>query len=149
MLMACQTSESSHRAEAWAQRLQTLKQAQRLWDRTVRSELHRFADMHWPQHGWHKWISIPSYRLRQELHDEEVVWWVEQDIPPGDRFRCAAYRVHLRLAERDVPVACVQSGSRVIPVIPMSRANLHTALAEVQHDPALIIPRQMGDALDP
>lgn len=149
MLMACQTSEFSHRAETQSQRLQALKQAQRLWNHNIRGELHRFADMRWPQHGWRKWIGVPSYRLRQELHDEEVVWWVEQDIPPWDHFRCAAYRVHLRLVERNAPVVCVQSGSRVTPLIPMSRAGLHAALAEVKHDPPLIMPRQMGNALDP
>jgi hypothetical protein len=74
---------------------------------------------------------------------------VEHDIPPYDRYRCAAYRVELSLTDDDRPALSVESGAGMYPVTPLSREALEAALARAGQDPPLVVPREMGEALDP
>ena len=135
--------------EEHRKKLFALRREQRKWDPTIRHELRRFAARLWPQSRWPGWVGLPAYRLRRQLQADQVTWWVERDIPPADRFRCAAYLVHMRLDAKMRVVLSVQSRQQMIPVVPADSANLRTALFQAGSDLPLIIPRQMGDALDP
>ena len=147
--MACHSSVLQSPNKDRQKILSILLREQRRLNRTIRRELHRFADAHWTQNGLVNGIGLSTYRLRQQIQDEQVIWWVERDIPPRDRFRCVAYLVQMRLDASEHPVISVQSGQREIPVVPMNSANLSAALVQAGRDLPLIIPRQMGDALDP
>jgi hypothetical protein len=94
-------------------------------------------------------IPVRQHRVRHKTGPDSYVWWVEHDIPPYDRYRCAAYRVELSLTDQNQPALRVESGAGVYPVTPLSREALEAALARAGQDPPLVILREMGEALDP
>ena len=119
------------------------------WDNAITRELRRFAQYLWPNTRLLGLIPIHSYRLRKQLESETIVWWVERDIPPFDRYRCEAYRVELSLAGPDQPRLVVRSSISAYPVIPIGVESLKTALVRAGADTPLVIRRQFGPALDP
>jgi hypothetical protein len=119
------------------------------WDRTIYRELRHFAQYLWPNARLLGLIPIHSYRLRKQSEPEQIVWWVERDIPPFDRYLCEAYRVELSLAGPDQPRLVVRSGMSTYPVVPISIEALKAALVQAGADTPLIIHRQFGPALDP
>jgi hypothetical protein len=147
--MAFHLSTSHSPNEEHQKILYALQREQRRWDPTIRHELARFTARLWPQRRWLGWVGLPAYRPRRQLQGDQVTWWVERDIPPADRFRCAAYLVHMRLDTKMRVTLSVQSGQHMIPVVPANSAILRIALFQAGSDSPLIIPRQMGDALDP
>jgi hypothetical protein len=147
--MAFRTPAIHSPYETQLKKTDELRQAQQAWSAKMRYELRWFGSTLWPKRRLLKWFRLPSYRMRHQLLGDQATWWIERDIPPVDRFRCAAYLVHLRLDSRMGIVMSVESGERTIPVIPLSAANLRAALLQAGADRPLIIPRQMGDALDP
>jgi hypothetical protein len=149
MKMANHTSVLHPRSEKLQKKLHTLRVEQRRWNSAVCHELGGFATRHWRRNGWLRWLGLPGYRLRRQLEDDGVTWWVERDIPPADRFRCAAYRVYLHLDTKMNVALSVQSGQKNYPVVPVNSENLRAVLSKAVQDSPLIIARQMGDALDP
>jgi hypothetical protein len=118
------------------------------WDSTINRELQRFAQFLWPDARLLGLIPIHSYRLRKRLDSEMIVWWVERDIPPFDRYRCEAYRVELSLAESGQPMLVVRSGNSSYPVAPMSVDDLKMALTRAGADKSLVIQCEFEPALD-
>lgn len=118
------------------------------WDSVINRELRRFAQYVWPNTRLLGLVPIHSYRLRKQHELETIVWWIERDIPPFDRYRCEAYRVELSLPAPDQPQLVVRSGISAYPVAPISMDDLRAALARAAADTPLVIPRQFGSALD-
>ena len=127
----------------------TLDEAAQHWARPIRAGLQRLAQTTWP--NGHILAVIPArrYRLRQKITPKGYVWWVEHDIPPYDRYWCAAYRVQLGLDGGNRPTLTVQSGTMVHPVWPLNQENLNQALAQAGDDLPLLLPRHMGRVIDP
>ena len=119
------------------------------WDRTINRELRHFAQYLWPNARLLGVIPIHSYRLRKQSEREQIVWWVERDIPPFDRYHCEAYRVELSLAGTHQPQLLVRSGISAYPIVPISIEALKAALVQAGGDTPLVIRRQFGAALDP
>ncbi len=119
------------------------------WDGGIRRELRRFAQHLWPDAHLLGFVPLHSFRLRKQLDTETMVWWVERDIPPYDRYHCEAYRVELSLAGPDQPRLVVRSGIAAHPVFPMTIESLNTALAQAGTDKPMLIRREFGTALDP
>ena len=118
-------------------------------ERPIQQELRAFARAIWHADPDHDFISGKPYRLRKETRPGQASWWIEKDIPPSDRYRCAAYRVDLCLTATGENKLSVQSGQRKYPVDLNNLSALHDILLRAGDDPALIIPRRMGAALDP
>ena len=78
-----------------------------------------------------------------------MIWWVERDIPPYDRYRCEVYSVELAIGERGQVRLSVMSGEEEYPVEPTDERTLVSALILASKDDPMIVPRQMGAALDP
>ena len=116
----------------------------RQWDKLMRHELNHLASVLWPAAVWHKWIGFSNIRFRSKIDGNEVVWWVERDIPPYDRYRCAAYEIRMHLNAQGDPDIWVRSGEHTYPVLEI--AQLSTLLDQAGGEAPLIIPRQMGAA---
>jgi hypothetical protein len=130
--------ELTHRSEAFLQR----------WDSLIRAELLRLAEILWPDGHLLGVIPVRQHRVRHKAGGGSYLWWVEHDIPPYDRYRCAAYRVELSLIDQDRPALSVESGAGVYQVTSLSREAFEAALARAGQDPPLVILREMGEALD-
>jgi hypothetical protein len=130
-------------------RTHCLEKIARRWDGGIRRELRRMAQFLWPDARLLGLVPIHSYRLRKQLELEMIVWWVERDIPPFDRYRCEAYRVELSLADPEQPTLVVRSGISAYPVIPMSVEGLKTTLVRASADTPLVIRREFDPALVP
>lgn len=126
-----------------------LGKAAHKWDHTIRRMLRRFARQQWPDEHILGLIPVRRYRLRKQFEPGNYMWWVERDIPPYDRFQCAAYRVEMILNGPDQPHLILRSGEAVYPVTQMSAEGLLDALKKMSTDTPLIIQRQFGPALDP
>jgi len=121
----------------------------RQWDRLIQGELRRFAQTMWDGRRYLPWLGRHSYRLRSQHGDGTLAWWVEKDIPPYDRYLCAAYLVQLTLDRDGQPSVTVHSGNGVYPVAALDADHLEIALTRAAKDAPLTIPRNMGAALDP
>jgi hypothetical protein len=119
------------------------------WDRPVRRELSAFARAVWPERGLLRRLGLHSYRRRKRAQADRVIWWIERDIPPYDRYRCEVYSVELAIGERGQVRLSVLSGEEEYPVEPIDERNLIAALILASKDDPMIVPRQMGEALDP
>ena len=119
------------------------------WDKSIRRELHRFAQNLWPDTRLLGLLPIHHYRLRKHLESRTMAWWVERDIPPYDRHLCAAFRVELSLSDSHQPQLIVHSGNSIHPIVPMNLKGLQTALARAQNDKPLVIRRRFEPAIDP
>jgi hypothetical protein len=126
-----------------------LGKAAHKWDPTIRRMLHRFARRQWPDEHLLGLIPVHRYRLRKQVEPGIYRWWVEHDIPPYDRFQCAAYQVEMILNGPDQPQLILHSGEAVYPVAPLTAEKLADAFARMRADAPLIIHRQFGPALDP
>lgn len=135
-----------HDVEKWPRLL--IKTA-RQWDTTIHDELRQTADTLWPAEYFLGLLPIRRYRLRRQTTYDVVIWWIEHDLPPYDRYQCATYQVHLALDEGKKAHLMVQSGQAVYPVNPLTTQMLNTTLNRASSDPPLIISRRMGLALDP
>lgn len=130
-------------------RLQHLFELAHRWDKAIRTGLQQLAQTLWPDAHLLGMIPRHRYRLRHRMTSESYVWWVEHDIPPYDRYWCAAYCVQLTLDDQGLPVLRVQSGAGDEVVTPLTPETLAVALARGGEHLPLLIPRQMGRALDP
>lgn len=119
------------------------------WDHTIRHELHRLGEKCWPTEHFWEVFPLYRYRIRRQFEPGIYIWWVEHDIPPYDRYRCAAYLVELSLSSSDQPQLIVYSGSAGYPVDPLSSKGLRTAIDKISTDPPLVIHRQFGPARYP
>ncbi len=74
------------------------------------------------------------------------VWWIEHDVPPFDRYQCAAYGVELSVRDYGQPILTIRDGfgdhTFIGPAIDSLEKNI---LAAARH-PAMIIPRKFGPA---
>lgn len=134
--------------QAKRERGRYLDEVARRWDNPIRAGLEHLAQELWPDARMWGLIPVHRYRLRRQTISTVQVWWLEHDIPPYDRFWCAAYLVQLFLNEQNEPFLTVQSGSAVQVVFPLSEENLQMALARAAEELPLIISRQMGPAFD-
>lgn len=115
------------------------------WDGPVRQMLNRLGQTLWPTEYMLKLFPISHYRLRDKHISNRVhTWWVEHDIPPFDRYQCAAYQVYLALNKYNAPALSVQSGVKIYCVTPLTLKALETAITKAGQDPPLIIPRKRG-----
>lgn len=130
------------------QRLQHLSELARQWNKAIRTGLQQLAQTLWPDAHLLGMIPHHRYRLRHQMTSERYVWWVEHDIPPYDRYWCAAYRVQLTLDSQGLPVLRVQSGAGDEVITPLTPEALEVALARGGEHLSLLIPRQMGRVLD-
>ena len=121
----------------------------RQWDKPIRDGLAQLAQTIWPNGHILGPIRTRPYRLRKRISPENSVWWIEHDIPPYDRYWCAAYQVELNLDAACTPTLTVQSGTATHPVRPLTKENLTKVLVQTSDDLPLLIPRHMGRADDP
>jgi hypothetical protein len=131
------------------QQVHQLIELARQWDGPIRAGLAQLARTIWPDGHILGLIPARRYRLRQQFFPGSYVWWIEHDIPPYDRYWCAAYRVELTLGGTRPPTLNVQSGTTSYPVQPLTNENLTKVLAQTGDDLPLLIPRHMGRAVDP
>jgi hypothetical protein len=124
------------------------RQAHR-WDKTVRRELISFARAVWPKRHKTSWLGWRSYRLRRRNEPGRIVWWIERDIPPYDRYQCASYQVELTEDDEGEALLSVRSGEGLYPVVPSNEKGLESTLDQIGDDDPLIIPRRMGVVTDP
>jgi hypothetical protein len=149
-MIASNPFERLHHQQALAgERLQHLFALAQEWDKATRTGLQQLAQTLWPDVHLLGMIPRHRYRLRHQMTSAGYVWWVEHDIPPYDRYWCAAYRVQLTLDEQGVPVLKVQSGAGDEVVTPLTPEALAATLARGGEHLPLLIPRKMGRALDP
>lgn len=120
----------------------------RQWDGIIRDGLQRLGQVLWGADYLLGLIPRHRYRVRYQGSPKVYVWRVEHDIPPYDRYRCAAYQVQLTLDDRDEPVLTVNSGEAIYPVTPLTSETLRMALATASQEDPLVIPRNMGEATD-
>jgi hypothetical protein len=73
---------------------------------------------------------------------------VEHDIPPWDRYHCAAYMVELGLDEARNPVITLRSGREEYRLEQPTVSSVAQQLARLSQEPPRIIPRRMGVAFD-
>lgn len=121
----------------------------RRWDKSIRRQLRQFAQKLWPDIHVLGLVSLHDFRLRRQTGRRAVIWWVERDIPPSDRYRCEAYRVVLSLTPSCRPQLTVRTGVSDYPVIPLNIETLKVTLDRAAADIPLVIHRQFGPALDP
>lgn len=114
------------------------------WDPLVCQVLNQLAQILWPPKFVLKLIPVSVYRLRDRQVGTVHLWWIERDIPPFDRYQCAAYLVYLSLSMTYRPVLSVQSGQRVYPITPATEEQLITTVMKAGQEPPLIISRNMG-----
>ena len=114
----------------------------RQWDKLMRHELNHLASVLWPAAVWHKRIGFPDIRVRSKIDGNEIIWWVERDIPPYDRYRCAAYEIRMRVNAHGDPDIWVRNGEHTYPVL--ESAQLPILLEQAGNEAPLVIPRQMG-----
>ena len=138
---------------AAAQRSRQLEQKQFLQfahslQKPIQRELRAFARAVWFAERGPCFLLDRGYRLRKEIHPGQVTWWIEQDIPPYDRYRCVAYQVELRSTAVGKGELSFQTGLRRYNIDPNNLSALHDTLLRASHDPALIISRRMGAAFD-
>jgi hypothetical protein len=128
---------------------QCLVKIARHWDSGIRRELRRFAQYLWPDTHLLGLVPLHGYRLRKRLESETLIWWVERDIPPYDRYRCEAYSVELNLAGPAQPQLVVRTGISAYPILPISMEGLKITLVQAGADTPLVIRREFEPALDP
>lgn len=129
-------------------RRKLLRRAARVWNPTVRRLLAKLARARWPEQPHVGRLPLFVTRIRQSSKAGRVTWWVEHDIPPYDRFRCAAYFVDLEIGEGDACTLAVRSGQATVRLAHATAPQLEQALVDALHQPPAIIPRQMGEAWD-
>jgi hypothetical protein len=95
-----------------------LTQIAQPWESPIRAGLQRLAQALWPDQHVLGLLPVHRYRLRHQATATSQVGWVEHDIPPSDRYWCAAYRVQMTLPDGGEPILTVQSGTAVYPVTP-------------------------------
>ena len=117
-------------------------------EKPIQQELRAFARAIWFAERGPGFLLDREYRLRKEIHPGQVSWWIEQDIPPFDRYRCAAYRVELRPTAACEGKLSFQTGLRRYDIDLNNLSALHDTLLRASHDPSLIISRRMGAAFD-
>jgi hypothetical protein len=110
--------------------------------------LRRLAEAKWPKVKLWWYIPIRTYRIRKQQAEKSVIWWVERDIPPYDLYRCAAYLVELTMDQPQHPILKIHTRTHTFTVPDPGRSNLETILSQAGRDPAMIIPRRMGQASD-
>jgi hypothetical protein len=130
------------------ERVRSLTQAARQFDRMIRRELQRLGTALWGIDYALGVIPIRRYRVRFQPGTEMCVWRVEHDIPPYDWYRCAAYQVQLTLDDRDAPVITVHSHAAIHGFASLTSESLRAALVEAAQEAPLIISRDMGEASD-
>jgi len=118
-------------------------------EKPIRHELSVFAKLVGFEEDHAGAFPSKRYRLRKETHPGRVTWWIEKDIAPYDRYRCAAYQVDLCLAATGGEKLYFRSGSQKYVIDVSNLPAIHNVFLEAGNDPALIIPRRMGAALDP
>jgi hypothetical protein len=118
------------------------------WDRSVLKALARLGQSHWPDRHLLRIIPVHTHRIRRKVTPDAYVWWVEFDIPPYDRFRCAAYQVRLTLDGAGKGVLSLRTGLKEYLIRPPISKTLDDLLHTVQQDQPLIISRDFGPAWD-
>lgn len=114
----------------------------------IRRELRAFARAIWFAERGPGFLFDRRYRLRKEIRPGQVFWWIEQDIPPYDHYRCAAYRVELRQISDGKGILSFQTGLQRYDIDLNDLSALHRTMLQVSHDPAMNISRRMGAAFD-
>lgn len=136
----------NHEAEGWRDR--KLMELVHQWGRPIQRTLKRLAKAQWLGRRLLGFIPTRDYRIRQQKETRDYAWWVEHDIPPYDRYRCAAYLVKLSLNEKGRPLISVQSGAKTYFGQELKEETIQKLVAMAGKDPPLIIPRRMGSAMD-
>ncbi len=137
------------RREAESAQAHRLAQLAHEWDGVIKDGLQGLGHALWGNAYLLGLIPQRRYRLRHERRPGGYVWWVEHDLAPYDRYRCAAHRVQLTLDGLDQPRLTVQSGSALYPVTPITPETVRAVVARAGLDDPLVIPRAMGAANDP
>lgn len=119
---------------------------QKSLDPTIQHALRVFAQNRWPGVGW---LHRKNYRLHVNADPDQLVWWVEHDVPPFDLYRCEAYFISLSRTKSNLPVLALRSGQRELHLQLSELDRLQAKLALMLFDAPLIIPRRKGVALDP
>lgn len=129
-------------------RQRRLRLAGRTWNATIRRLLATLARARWPEQPSIGIFPIFTTRIRRRNGPGNITWWVEHDLPPYDRYRCAAYFVELEAGGDETCVLTVRSGQGVVRLEQPTVEALAQALTAALRMPPVIIPRQMGAAFD-
>lgn len=127
---------------------QELHEQQRRWDRSVRKALTNLGNALWAKHRVLGFLPIRSFRLISRGYEIEYYWWIEKDIPPNGRYRCAAYIVCMKMDTNMNPILVVRSGERLHVLNQPDEAGLYRAVEQAGREAPLITARHMGPAWD-
>jgi hypothetical protein len=116
------------------------------WDRRIKRSLLELGRQVWPNNHSLGIFPFPSFRLRHESRPEKKVWWIERDIPPYDRYRCAAYGVELSLQCNGQSFLTIRDGLGDRTLVNPTINALEKALSQAARNPAMMIPRRFGIA---
>ena len=133
----------------WVQRRSYLQMLGERCDQSVRTELASFAREKWHNRRIFGFLPFRSYRLLQRIEPDEIVWWVEHDVPIYDHYHCEAYQVRLYLSAAGEPQIEVRSKANRYTVDLLVIGSLREALKKAGKDAPMSILRSMGEALDP
>jgi hypothetical protein len=132
------------------------------WNPRIIRALRRMGRAIWPSVYRLGLIRMPRYRLRRRAQPSRWSWWIEHDIPPYDRFRCAAYEVELSLDEKDRPILRIRNGNKTRTLADIDQgatppqnpheiwtaAEFERLLADAGQEAPMIIRRDFGPAND-
>ena len=125
-----------------------LEQTIHQWDRRVKHALSQLGKEIWQDDHLMKLIAVHGFRLRHKQLPSAWVWWIEHDIPPYDRFRCAAYMFELYLNEDQQPTLMIRTGEGNHTLTGEDLNSFESHLAQAGVETPLFIYRDFGPAND-
>ena len=127
---------------------QALDHQAEAWSKLIRSSLVQVAENRWPHRLLFGLVPRKAYRLRQRRAPRTVLWWIEYDLPPYNRYRCAAYLAVMRVNSQRQPFVILRSGKSTRVIHRLSENVLKEALILIGQEPPMVISRDMGPAWD-
>lgn len=127
---------------------QALDQQAEVWGKLIRSLLVQVAEKRWPRRLVFGLVPRKAYRLRQRRVARTIMWWIEYDFPPYNRYRCAAYLAVMRVNSQRQPFVILRSGKSARVIHRLSENVLKETLILIGQEPPMVITRDMGPAWD-
>jgi hypothetical protein len=124
----------------------TFSRHRRQAESEIRRALHRFATARWPRK---RGYGLSDTHTHVQQQPDYTAWRVEHDIPPYDLYRCEAYFVILRMDPKNDAEIVIQSSRSEVHLPLREIDRLDALLAQAGKEPAFIVPRAKGEALDP
>ena len=127
---------------------QALDRQSEVWSKLIRSSLVRVAENRWPHRMLFGLVPRKAYRLRQKRSPRTMMWWIEYELPPYNRHRCAAYLAVMQVNNQRQPFVILRSGKSTRVIHRLSETVLQEAVILIGQEPPMVIARDMGPAWD-